>query len=206
MLSAGGSVIESRNVETDCIYMLRGKILSILKCDKAKVFENQELSDIIRVIGAGFDKDFDVNKMNFDKIVITSDQDSDGAAIELLLITFFYTYMRPLVEAGKLYRAVTPLYIVTTKNNKEYLYSEQEFTNWKQTHTETYEVSHCKGLGEVSPAVLKEICFEQQRYKRITVSDAVATRNLLEVLEGSAVAPRKRFIYENATQLGFNFV
>lgn len=205
-LSAGGSVIESRNVETDCIYMLRGKILSILKCDKTKVFENQELSDIIRVIGAGFDKDFDVNKMNFDKIVITSDQDSDGAAIELLLITFFYTYMRPLVEAGKLYRAVTPLYIVTTKNNKEYLYSEQEFTNWKQAHSEIYEVSHCKGLGEVSPAVLKEICFEQQRYKRITVSDAVATRNLLEVLEGSAVAPRKQFIYENATQLGFNFV
>ena len=204
--SAAGSVIEARNTLTDCVYQLRGKILSVLKCDKAKIFDNQELSDIIRVIGAGFDKDFDVNKMNFDKIVITSDQDSDGMAIELLLITFFFTYMRPLVEAGKLYRAVTPLYIITTKKEKIYCYSEQEFEDWKNNTKEKYEVAHCKGLGEVNAEVLKDICFEHQRYKRITVSDALATKNLLEVLEGSAVAPRKQFIYDNANQLGFNFV
>ena len=205
-LSAGGSVLESRNVKTDCIYMLRGKVLSVLKCDITKVLENQELSDIIKIVGAGFGKDFDVKKMNFDKIVITADQDSDGMAIELLLITFFFQYMRPLVEAGKLYRAVTPLYIVETAKEKFYLYSEQEFTDWKSSHTEKYSVSHCKGLGEVSAAVLKEICFEQQRYKRITVSDAAETMKLLEVLEGTAVAPRKQFIYDNATQLGFNFM
>ena len=204
--SAAGSVIEARNTLTDCVYQLRGKILSVLKCDKARIFDNQELSDIIRVIGAGFDKDFDVNKMNFDKIVITSDQDSDGMAIELLLITFFFTYMRPLVEAGKLYRAVTPLYIITTKKEKIYCYSEQEFEDWKNNTKEKYEVAHCKGLGEVNAEVLKDICFEHQRYKRITVSDALATKNLLEVLEGSAVAPRKQFIYDNANQLGFNFV
>ena len=143
--SAAGSVIEARNTLTDCVYQLRGKILSVLKCDKARIFDNQELSDIIRVIGAGFDKDFDVNKMNFDKIVITSDQDSDGMAIELLLITFFFTYMRPLVEAGKLYRAVTPLYIITTKKEKIYCYSEQEFEDWKNNTKEKYEVAHCKG-------------------------------------------------------------
>jgi len=204
--SAAGSVIEARNTLTDCVYQLRGKILSVLKCDKARIFDNQELSDIIRVIGAGFDKDFDVNKMNFDKIVITSDQDSDGMAIELLLITFFFTYMRPLVEAGKLYRAVTPLYIITTKKEKIYCYSEQEFEDWKNNAKEKYEVAHCKGLGEVNAEVLKDICFEHQRYKRITVSDALATKNLLEVLEGSAVAPRKQFIYDNANKLGFNFV
>ena len=204
--SAAGSVIEARNTLTDCVYQLRGKILSVLKCDKARIFDNQELSDIIRVIGAGFDKDFDVNKMNFDKIVITSDQDSDGMAIELLLITFFFTYMRPLVEAGKLYRAVTPLYIITTKKEKIYCYSEQEFEDWKNNTKEKYEVAHCKGLGEVNAEVLKDICFEHQRYKRITVSDALATKNLLEVLEGSAVAPRKQFIYDNANQLGFNFI
>ena len=205
-LSAGGSVLESRNVETDCIYMLRGKILSVIKADDTKVLNNQELSDIIRVIGAGFKDNFDLSKMNFDKIVITSDQDSDGFAIELLLITFFYTYMRPLVEAGKLYRAVTPLYIVTTKKDKYYLYTEDELTEWKKNHSEKYELSHCKGLGEVSAQVLKEICFEQQRYKRITVSDSLKTQHLLEVLEGPAVAPRKQFIYDNASQLGFNFV
>ena len=83
--------------------------------NRLKFVINQEISDIIRVIGAGFGDNFDINKMMFDKIVITSDQDSDGSAIELLLITFFYTYMRPLVEAGKLYRAMTPLYIITQK-------------------------------------------------------------------------------------------
>ena len=205
-MSAGGSVLESRNVNSDCIYMLRGKVLSVLKCDQSKVLNNQELSDIIRVIGAGFGKDFDLNKMNFDKIVITADQDSDGFAIELLLITFFYTYMEPLVKAGKLYRAVTPLYIVTTKKDKYYLYTEKELENWKNEHNEKYELSHVKGLGEISAQTLKEICFERQRYKRITVSDANKTKQLLQVLEGSSVTPRKQFIYDNASRLGFNFM
>lgn len=205
-LSAGGSVLESRNVETDCIYMLRGKVLSVLKCDQSKVLQNQELSDIIKVIGAGFGPAFDINKMDFNKIVITADQDSDGMAIELLLLAFFFTYMRPLVEAGKLYRAVTPLYIVTTKNKKYYLYSERELEEWKASNHENYELAHCKGLGEISAPILKEICFEQQRYKRITVSDAEAAKRILEVLEGQAVVPRKQFIYDNATRLGFNFV
>lgn len=205
-LSAGGSVLESRNVETDCIYMLRGKVLSVLKCDQSKVLQNQELSDIIKVIGAGFGPAFDISKMDFDKIVITADQDSDGMAIELLLLAFFFTYMRPLVEAGKLYRAVTPLYIVTTKNKKYYLYSERELEEWKASNHESYELAHCKGLGEISAPILKEICFEQQRYKRITVSDAEAAKRILEILEGQAVVPRKQFIYDNATRLGFNFV
>ena len=101
-LSAGSSAVEARNAKTDCIYMLRGKTISPLKTSIDKILANQEMSDIIKVIGAGFGKDFDVSKMNFNKIVITADQDSDGSDIELLLITFFYTYMRPLVEAGKL--------------------------------------------------------------------------------------------------------
>lgn len=205
-LSAAGSTLESRNVETDCIYMLRGKILSVLKTDLNRVLNNVELSDIIQVIGAGIGEKFDLSKMQFDKIVITADQDADGMAIELLLITFFYTYMRPLVEAGKLYRAVTPLYIVETKNQKYYLYTEKELEDWKQIHSEKYELSHCKGLGELSAQTLKEVCFEHQRYKRITVSDADATTKLLEVLEGVAVQPRKQFIYNNAEKLGFNFL
>lgn len=143
--SAAGSAIEARNVKTDCIYMLRGKIISPLKQAIDKILANQEMSDIIKVIGAGFGKDFDVSKVNFNKIVITSDQDSDGMAIELLLITFFYTYMKPLVDAGMLYRAVTPLYIIETAKEKSYLYSEQELIDWKSSHTEKYSVLHCKG-------------------------------------------------------------
>jgi DNA gyrase/topoisomerase IV subunit B len=206
-LSAGGSALEARNVKTDAIYMLRGKPISPLKQSIDKLLANQEISDIIRVIGAGFNETFDVNKMQFDKIVITADQDSDGMAIELLLITFFYTYMRPLVEAGKLYRAVTPLYILEYNKTKEYIYTEKEMTDWKEAHPNTKpNVSHCKGLGEVSPQVLKEVCFEKQRYKRITISDIEKTTELLEILEGSKVEPRKKYIYENAKELGFNFV
>lgn len=143
--SAATSAVEARNVKTDSIYLLRGKIISPLKQSIEKLLANQEISDIIRVIGAGFDKDFDINKMNFDKIVITSDQDSDGYSIELLLITFFYTYMRPLVEAGKLYRAITPLYIITQKNQEYYCYSEKELDNWKATHTGNYDLLRAKG-------------------------------------------------------------
>ena len=135
MLSAGSSAIEARNVQTDSIYMLRGKIISPLKTEVTKILQNQEMSDIIRVIGAGFGKDFDVTKMQYDKIVITSDADSDGSDIALLLTTFFFTYMRPLVEQGRLYRAVTPLYIV--KNGKEelYFYTEEEMAEYRRTHS-----------------------------------------------------------------------
>lgn len=181
------------------------KIISPLKTSIDKILANQEMSDIIRVIGAGFGKDFDISKCQFSKIVITSDQDSDGADIELLLITFFYTYMRPLVEAGMLYRAVTPLYIVRTSKEELYFYTDKELEEWKKTVKGTYDVLRAKGLGELNPADLRKVCFENERFKRITISDAEETTKLLEVLEGQAVEPRKKFIYENANQLGFNF-
>lgn len=204
-LSAGASAVEARNPKTDCIYMLRGKIVSPLKTAVEKILANQEMSDIVRVIGAGFGSSFDVNKMNFDKVVITSDADSDGADIELLLITFFYTYMRPLVEAGKLYRAVTPLYIIRHKGNEYYCYTEDELTEWKNTHTGSYDLLRAKGLGELNPEDLQKVCFMNERYKRISISDAEKTTELLNILMGSAVEPRKQYIYDNANELGFNF-
>ena len=204
-LSAGASAVEARNPKTDCIYMLRGKIVSPLKTAVDKILANQEMSDIVRVIGAGFDSSFDVNKMNFDKIVITSDADSDGSDIELLLITFFYTYMRPLVEAGKLYRAVTPLYIIRQKGKEYYCYSEDELTEWKNSHSGSYDLLRAKGLGELNPEDLQKVCFMNERYKRISISDAEKTTELLNILMGSAVEPRKQYIYDNANELGFNF-
>lgn len=144
-LSAGSSAIEARNTKTDSIYMLRGKIISPLKTAIDKILANQEMSDIVKVIGGGFGKDFDISKMQFDKIVITTDADSDGADIELLLITFFYTYMRPLVEAGKLYRAVTPLYIVRTGKEELYFYSDEELDTWKKTAKSGYDILRAKG-------------------------------------------------------------
>jgi DNA gyrase/topoisomerase IV subunit B len=205
-LSAGSSAIEARNVNTDCIYMLRGKTISPLKTPIEKILANQEMSDIIKVIGAGFNDSFDVSKMNFDKIVITADQDSDGEDIELLLITFFYTYMKPLVEAGKLYRAVTPLYIVRQGKDNLYFYSDNEYEEWAKTATGKEDVLRAKGLGELDPQQLHEVCFENQRFKRITISDAEATTNLLETLMGKKIEPRKQYIYDNAKELGFNFM
>lgn len=204
-LSAGASAVEARNPKTDCIYMLRGKVISPLKTAVDKILANQEMSDIIRVIGAGFGSSFDVDKMQFDKIVITSDQDSDGMDIELLLMTFFYTYMRPLVEAGKLYRAVTPLYIIRQKGKEYYCYSDSELEDWKKIHNGKYDLLRAKGLGELNPEDLQKVCFMNERYKRITISDIEKTTKLFEILQGSAVEPRKKYIYENATELGFNF-
>ena len=132
--------------------------------------------------------------------------DSDGADIELLLITFFFIYMRPLVEAGKLYRAVTPLYIIEKGKEKIYFYTEDELSDWKSRNPNAkYDLMHCKGLGEVSPSVLKEICFDNQRFKRITIGDCTKARDLLEVLQGPNVQNRKNYIYENANRLGFEF-
>lgn len=204
--SAATSAVEARDPKKDAIYMLRGKIISPLKTSIDKILANQEMSDIIKVLGAGFGSDFDASKIQFDKVVITSDQDSDGFDIELLLITFFYTYMRPLIDAGKLYRAVTPLYIIRYKNKEDYCFTEKELEEWKQIHVGVkYELLRAKGLGELQPKDLKKVCFEQERYKRITISDAEKTTELLEILQGKAVEPRKQYIYDNAKELGFNF-
>ena len=205
-LSAGSSAVEARNEKTDCIYMLRGKIISPLKTTLDKILANQEMSDIIKVIGGGFGNDnFDVSKMNFNKIVITTDADSDGADIELLLITFFFTYMRPLIEEGKLYRAVTPLYIVRHGKEELYFYTEEEMDSFKATHKSGYDILRAKGLGELNAEDLHKVCFKDQRFKRITISDAEKTKRLLDTLQGQAVAPRKQFIYDNAERLGFDF-
>lgn len=204
-LSAGSSAIEARNAKTDCIYMLRGKVVSPLKTSVDKLLANQEINDIVKVIGGGFGDKFDETKMNFEKIVITTDADSDGADIALLLTTFFYTYMRPLVDAGKLYRAVTPLYIVRSRGKEYYFYSDEELENWKKDHKSGYDILRAKGLGELNAADLKKVCFENQRFKRITISDAEETTKLLNILQGQSPEPRKKFIYENANRLGFNF-
>lgn len=113
--------------------------------------------------------------------------------------------MRPLVEAGKLYRAVTPLYIIRQKGKEYYAYTEEELEKWKQEHSGNYELIRAKGLGELNPQDLRKVCFEQERYKRITISDAQAADDLLEILMGSQVAPRKQYIYDNAIELGFTF-
>ncbi len=122
------------------------KILSTLKVDLDKILKNQVLSDLTQVIGAGIASNFDVNKMNYNKIVITTDADSDGANIALLLMTFFFSFMRPLVTSGKLYKAVTPLYIVKRKNKDPlYFYTDNEYRKWVETKEPYISVLRAKG-------------------------------------------------------------
>lgn len=205
-LSAGAAAIEARNPKTDCIYLLRGKILSPLKSDPTKLLQNQEISDLVRIIGAGFGSNFDLAKTNFSKIVIFSDSDSDGDQICLLLMGLFYTYMKDLVLDGRLYRGAAPLYTVS-KGQEEYLfYTDKEYRQWQEKNSTTgFKVLRGKGVGEMDAADLNRLCFSSERFKRFVVDNQEETSALLEILLGTAVAPRKQYIYDNATELGFHF-
>lgn len=205
-VSAGAAAIEARNPKTDCIYLLRGKILSPLKSDTTKLLQNQEISDLVRIIGGGFGNTFDVNKMNFDKIVIFSDSDSDGDQICLLLMGLFYTYMKDLVLAGKLYRGAAPLYTLTKGKEEHLFYTDKEYRNWQtKNSTSGYTVLRGKGTGEMNPNDLHRLCFNSERFKRFVVDNPEETDALLTILLGPAVPPRKQYIYDNATELGFHF-
>lgn len=205
-VSAGAAAIEARNPKTDCIYLLRGKILSPLKSDTTKLLQNQEISDLVRIIGGGFGNTFDVNKMNFDKIVIFSDSDSDGDQICLLLMGLFYTYMKDLVLAGKLYRGAAPLYTLTKGKEEHLFYTDKEYRNWQaKNSTSGYTVLRGKGTGEMNPDDLHRLCFNSERFKRFVVDNPEETDTLLTILLGPAVPPRKQYIYDNATELGFHF-
>lgn len=205
-VSAGAAAIEARNPKTDCIYLLRGKILSPLKSDTTKLLQNQEISDLVRIIGGGFGNTFDVNKINFDKVVIFSDSDSDGDQICLLLMGLFYTYMKDLVLAGKLYRGAAPLYTLTKGKEEHLFYTDKEYRNWQaKNSTSGYTVLRGKGTGEMNPDDLHRLCFNSERFKRFVVDNPEETDALLTILLGPAVPPRKQYIYDNATELGFHF-
>ena len=205
-LSAGAAAIEARNPKTDCIYLLRGKILSPLKSDPTKLLQNQEISDLVRIIGAGFGPSFDLSKANFAKVVIFSDSDSDGDQICLLLMGLFYTYMKDLVLDGRLYRGAAPLYTVSKGQEEHLFYTDKEYRQWQEKNsTAGYTVLRGKGTGEMNPADLHRLCFNSERFKRFVVDNQEETSALLEILLGTAVAPRKQYIYDNATELGFHF-
>lgn len=204
-VSAASAVIEARNPKTDAIYLLRGKITSPLKTDRNKLMTSTEVVDLNKHIGAGFAESFDASKIAYDKVIIATDADSDGEHIELELVTLFFTYMRPLIETGRLYRAVTPLYIIRDGKTESYCWTEDEYQEWRKLGKKG-DVTRAKGLGELNAKDLKAVCFENQRYKRITISDAKKAEELLNILMGSSAEARKQYIYNNADRLGFNFV
>ena len=201
--SAGGSAKQGRDRKTQAILPLWGKMLNVEKSRIDKVYENEKLLPVITALGAGIGQDFDVSKLRYDRVIIMADADVDGAHIRTLLLTFFYRYMKPLVEEGHVYIARPPLFKVYKGKDEFYAYTEKEVEeiqknmNWKK---EDCDIQRYKGLGEMSSEQLWETTMnpETRTMMKVRLDDALAADEIFTILMGDKVEPRKEFIQENA--------
>ncbi len=200
--SAGGSAKNGRNRETQAILPLRGKILNVEKAQVKKIFANAEIGNMITAIGGGIDPNFDMEKVRYHKIVIMTDADVDGSHIRILLLTFFFRYMRPLIENGYVYIAQPPLYKVDYHGKQYYAYSDDQLEVIKQKLNlkPGYPYQRYKGLGEMDYQQLWETTMDPANRKmlRVTIDDAIVADQIFTDLMGDDVDPRKDFINENA--------
>ena len=200
--SAGGSAKQARNRRFQAILPLRGKILNVEKSALNKILSNLEIRSIISSVGAGISEDdFDTEKARYHKIIIMTDADVDGSHIRTLLLTFFYRFMQPLIDAGYIYIAQPPLYKVKTQRQEEYLYAEEDLESFVKKHKDDkYEIQRYKGLGEMNPEQLWTTTMnpEQRVLKLVTLEDTAETDRLFSILMGEVVEPRRKFIEDNA--------
>ncbi len=201
--SAGGSAKNGRDRETQAIMPLRGKILNVEKALPKRVFGNAEIGNMIIAIGGGFGSDFDISKIRYHKIVIMTDADVDGSHIRILLLTFFYRYMRPLIEQGYVYIAQPPLYKASRGNKDYYCYNDEQLEVLKQKlgpAAKTLKLQRYKGLGEMDAIQLWETTMDPEKRKmiRVSLSDAMEADQIFDELMGDRVEPRKDFIKNNA--------
>ena len=198
--SAGGSAKSGRDRKFQAILPLRGKVLNTSKASMDEVYKNEELNTLIYTIGAGVGQSFDVSESNYDKVIIMTDADVDGAHIQILLLTFFYHYMRPLIENGKLYIALPPLYKLDYgKGKKYYAYSDDELNELKSQNSGKCSIQRYKGLGEMNADQLWETTMnpDSRSIIRVNISDAALAERRVDVLMGDKVEPRKEWINEN---------
>ena len=198
--SAGGSAKGGRDRKFQAILPLRGKVLNTAKASMDDIYKNEEINTLIYTIGAGVGANFDATESNYDKVIIMTDADVDGAHIQILLLTFFYHYMRGLIEAGKLYIALPPLYKLDYGKNKQiYAYSDDELNEIKNNNSGKYTIQRYKGLGEMNPEQLWETTMnpETRTLIRVNINDAALAQKRVEVLMGDKVEPRKEWIDEN---------
>ena len=198
--SAGGSAKLYRNRETQAILPLRGKVLNCEKASTHDIEANAELKQIEYAIGAGLGADFDAKESNYGKIIIMTDADVDGSHIQILLITFFYRFMRPLIEEGMLYIATPPLYSIQVGNKeKEYIATDEELAERKKNLKGNYKIQRFKGLGEMNAEELHETTMDPKfrRLFRVNLTDAAVAEKRIHLLMGDQVEPRKEWINEN---------
>ena len=200
--SAGGSAKNGRNRETQAILPLRGKILNVEKAQAKRIFANAEIGNMITAIGGGIDPEFDVSKIRYHKIVIMTDADVDGSHIRILLLTFFYRFMRPLIEQGYIYIAQPPLYKVEHHGKPYYAYNDEQLDNIKNKLNlkAGFAFQRYKGLGEMDAEQLWETTMDPENRKmlRVTLEDAIKAEQVFTDLMGDNVDPRKEFIHANA--------
>jgi DNA gyrase subunit B len=200
--SAGGSAKAGRNSTTQAILPLRGKILNVEKARLDKILNNNEIRSMITALGTGIGEEFDLSKARYHKIVIMTDADVDGAHIRTLLLTFFYRFMKPLIEAGYVYIAQPPLYKVTQGKNKYYVFDDRELDSLRNELSDTPKISlaRYKGLGEMNADQLWETTMDPsfRTLLQVTLEDAVDADQTFEMLMGDIVENRRNFIEENA--------
>ncbi len=199
--SAGGSAKQGRESAFQAILPLRGKVLNVEKSVASKILENKEIKSLVQAFGAGLLNDMDLEKLKYKKIIIMTDADVDGAHIRVLLLTFFFRYMRPLVEKGYVYIAQPPLYKVSKGKQIEYVYSEEDLNEVLQKFESKANIQRYKGLGEMNPEQLWETTMDPETriLLNVKIEDAEIAEKTFEMLMGTTVDERRNFIQENAT-------
>lgn len=197
--SAGGTAKQGRDRRFQAILPLRGKILNVEKARVNRVLENEEIKAMITAFGGGMQEDFDVKKLRYDRIICMTDADVDGSHIRILLLTFFFRYMRPLVEQGHVYIAQPPLYKVTKNRVDNYFYSDKELNDFLAENGKC-EIQRYKGLGEMNAEQLWETTMNPatRTMLKVTMEDAMKADSIFTLLMGDDAEPRRRFIEENA--------
>ena len=200
--SAGGSAKQGRDRMFQAILPLRGKILNVEKARLDRILQNAEIRAMITAFGAGMDTDFDVSKLRYHKIICMTDADVDGSHIRILLLTFFFRHMRPLIEEGYVYIAQPPLYLIKRNKFEKYVYTDEELdaTLNEIGREPKPTIQRYKGLGEMNPEQLWDTTMDPEKrlMKRVTMDDAIAADELFTLLMGDKVEPRREFIEQNS--------
>ena len=200
--SAGGSAKQGRDRRFQAILPLWGKMLNVEKSRADKIYNNEKLQPVILAVGAGIGNDFDINKIRYGKVIIMADADVDGAHIRTLLLTFFFRYMRPLIENGNVYLAQPPLYKLSKKGFKDvYCYTDEEMAqHLQEMGRDNVNIQRYKGLGEMNPEQLWETTMnpETRIMIKVTMEDAIKADQIFNILMGEEIGPRREFIEKNA--------